>query len=92
MGRRSSNYPAELRERAVRMVVPVHPAARAVPSAPAVNGATPRAVFALPPRSRVPAMTGGLRPGRCIGGSARLHLPECVPSGPGPPARHLSSG
>jgi hypothetical protein len=39
-------------------IVAVHPAARAVLIASAVNEAAPRAVFALPPRSRVPAMTG----------------------------------
>src|SRR5436190_9860492 len=45
-------------ESARAMIVPVHPADRAAPSASAANEATPRAVFALPPRSRVPAMSG----------------------------------
>jgi hypothetical protein len=38
--------------------VPLHPAARAVATAWAANRAAPRAEFALPPRSRVPAITG----------------------------------
>src|SRR6516164_1340984 len=45
-------------ESARATIGPEHPAARAVPSASAVNDAAPRAVFALPPRSRVPASTG----------------------------------
>src|SRR6266851_8472031 len=45
-------------ESALATIVPVHPASRAAPSAAAVNEAAPRAVFALPPRSRVPASTG----------------------------------
>ena len=39
------------------MIVPVHPA-WAAPIAPAAKLAAPRAVPALPPRSRVPATTG----------------------------------
>jgi hypothetical protein len=39
-------------------MVPVHPAARAALIASAAKAAAPRAEFALPPRSRVPAMTG----------------------------------
>ena len=42
----------------IATIVPAHRAARAVPSASAANVATPRAAFALPPRSRVPASTG----------------------------------
>src|SRR5260370_33673816 len=45
-------------ESARATIVPAHPAARAVPSASAANDAAPRAVFALPPRSRVPVSTG----------------------------------
>src|SRR5579859_7613849 len=45
-------------ESARATIVPVHPADRAVPSASAVKPAAPRAVLALPPRSRVPASTG----------------------------------
>ncbi len=36
----------------------MRPAARAAPIAPAVKLAAPRAVFALSPRSLVPAITG----------------------------------
>src|SRR5260221_539830 len=42
-------------------MIPVHPAARAVPIASAAKLAAPRAVFALPPRSRVAAITGADR-------------------------------
>src|SRR5438552_13719355 len=45
-------------ESARATTVPAHPADRAVPIASAVNEAAPREVFALPPRSRVPAITG----------------------------------
>ncbi len=45
-------------ESARATIIPAHPAPRAVPSASAVKLAAPRAVFALPPRSRVPAITG----------------------------------
>ena len=45
-------------ESARATIVPAHPADRAVPSASAAKLAAPRAVFALPPRSRVPASTG----------------------------------
>ncbi len=38
--------------------IPLHPVARAVRTASAVNDAAPRAEAALPPRSRVPAITG----------------------------------
>src|SRR5262249_3484966 len=39
-------------------IVPVHPAARAVLTDPAAKDAAPRAEFAVPPRSRVAAITG----------------------------------
>ena len=45
-------------ESARATIVPVHSAGRAAPSASATNEAMPRAVFALPPRTRVPAITG----------------------------------
>ena len=38
--------------------MPVHPAARAVPAASVIMEAAPRAEAALPPRSRVAAITG----------------------------------
>ena len=57
-------------ESARATIVPAHPAARAAPIASAVKLAAPRAVFALPPRSRVPAITGAATGVQMVAASA----------------------
>jgi len=57
-------------ESARATIVPVHPAVTAVPIAPAVKPAAPRAVFALPPRCRVAATTGAASGVQIVAASA----------------------
>ena len=52
------NAAEQYAESARTTISPVHPIARAVPMASAANRAAPRAEFAVPPRSRVAAITG----------------------------------